>query len=399
VETGIQVLPERRNRNARTFPAVAPADPTFHLIWADADLAADHQLALERVCAQTTYLGHSATPVRVGIETGPDRITPNLVPADGPAPVRLRVFGPGRTAYLKARFDAGLRPQPALWSGYGPPATAPAIGIIDGPFDPGLVVFRQVGGRTFGLESCGMIADAIRKALMSRHGAEPPEWLSGHRPDGPVSRVRRPAFVPLGFVGHEHADGHLLGVAVALPADFPRDSTDHLFALLARQGEPDDVAGPGLGYLRLRVENPALGRPVGELALELDERPARQRAFALRPEAWTGPAERWATVTPVVLPQFPRRGLTPEEVVVRACTDAGFPEPAEVSAGLDPYLAGVPHARLFHVRPRTDGRPPRPLTHATIRFEAPVRGPVVIGSGRYAGYGLCRPVISPEGDT
>ena len=36
-------------------------------------------------------------------------------------------------------------------------------------------------------------------------------------------------------------------------------------------------------------------------------------------------------------------------------------------------------------------RSPRPLTHAEVEFPVPVRGPVLIGAGRYSGYGTCRP--------
>ena len=55
-----------------------------------------------------------------------------------------------------------------------------------------------------------------------------------------------------------------------------------------------------------------------------------------------------------------------------------------------PLVPGSPHSRSFHVKPRT-GRPPRPLTHAEVEFPVKVRGPVLIGAGRYAGYGVCRP--------
>jgi CRISPR-associated protein Csb2 len=60
-----------------------------------------------------------------------------------------------------------------------------------------------------------------------------------------------------------------------------------------------------------------------------------------------------------------------------------------VRVSLAPLMQGVPHSRDFHVKPRA-ARPPRPLTHATIEFRVPVRGPVLIGAGRYAGYGACR---------
>lgn len=395
-ETPLGSLPFGRGRNGRSFPTVTPTDPTFYLRW-DIDVPDNIRPALEAVCARVTYLGHSASPVRVWIEDEETRSQANLFPTDGKARHRLRVFGPGRTAYLQNRFTANLRPLPALWSGYGPQVRERAEAVIEGPFDPGLIVFRQIGGRKLSLESCGMIASAVRDTLMSRCREDPPEWLSGHAPSGTPSRNVRPAYLPLGFVGREHADGHLLGVAIALPTAFPQADVETLFRLLAQHGEPvDEVAAEGVGFLRLRIHNPALDRFVGDMNLELDERPPRQRPVTLRPDTWTGPADLWTTVSPVVLPQFPRRSLSPEGVIAQACEDAGYPRPVNVRAAFAPALTGVPHSRSFHVRPRRDGRPPRPLTHAVIQFAHPVRGPVLIGAGRYAGLGVCRPIRDEE---
>jgi CRISPR-associated protein Csb2 len=147
----------------------------------------------------------------------------------------------------------------------------------------------------------------------------------------------------------------------------------------------------GVPYLSLMVRNPHLGnREIGRIELELDERPEDRRQTTLKSYTWTEPACIWKTVTPVMLPQFPRRGLSMEEVVSQACVDAGFPTPVTVRVSLAPLLRGIPHSRSFHVKPRT-GRPPRPLTHAEIEFPTAIRGPVLIGAGRYAGYGVCRP--------
>ena len=44
-----------------------------------------------------------------------------------------------------------------------------------------------------------------------------PEWVSGHTSDGSRSEQPHLAFLPLAHIGREHADGHLLGLAVALP--------------------------------------------------------------------------------------------------------------------------------------------------------------------------------------
>jgi CRISPR-associated protein Csb2 len=394
-------LPIGRNRQARQYPAVVPDHPVFHLVWRDAELPANLRPALDRICQGVTYLGHSSTPVRVGIASDYDPITITLTPTDGKAPHRLRTFGPGRLKDLRERYELQLRPQPALWHGYAPPVSErPAV--AESLFDPGLIVLRQVGGRTFALESAGMIANALRDALMSRwdaaYGTRPAEWLSGHGADDGPSRRHRPAIIPLGFVGREHADGHLLGIGIALPADAdfqPADSRQ-LFDLLARHGEADEVAAEGVGFVRLAIPGPGRGDTVGQLHLELDERPPEKRAYALQPETWTRPASTWATVTPIVLPRFSRRGLSTEDVIAGACRDAGYPLPVAVRVGSAPMLPGVPHVRSF-IRPQRPGRPHRPLTHAVIQFGGPIRGPVLLGAGRYLGFGLCRSLA--EGDT
>lgn len=444
VEDAVKILPERRLKAGRQFPAVAPALPTFFLRW-DVDVPANLRPALDRVCGQVTYLGHSASPVRMWVADETPEIT--LAPSEASPTVRLRVFGPGRLKYLEGRFNraaieeyaslenevnlltqqhatakgtaktklkerllaAGemlkaqsangppqtLRPQPAMWQGYAPQPKESDADEVDGPFDAGLFVFRELpGNRRYALESCGIVAEAIRNELVRRNDADPrnaPEWLSGHAADGAPSKLARPAIIPLGFVGHEHADGHLLGVAVAVPRDFQH--TEELFRLLGKHdgNNPHEIAAT-VPYLSVAVRNPHLeNREIGRFDLELDERPEGRRQHTLQSFTWTKPAFVWSTVTPVMLPQFPRRELSPEEVVAQACVDAGYPIPVAVRVSFAPLVRGVPHSRSFHVKPRQGGRPPRPLTHATIEFPVKVRGPVLVGAGRYAGYGLCRP--------
>jgi CRISPR-associated protein Csb2 len=390
--TVIGSLPIGRNRQPRQFPAVIPDSPAFFLTW-DADVPANLRGGLESLCGLVTYLGHSASPVRVWID---DREhIPTLIPTDDGATHRLRTFSRNRLRYLKNRFDAGLRPEQSTWQGYKKPEERSETQVCDGPFDPAIFVFRQVGGRRFGLESCGMIATAMRDELMRRHGGSAPEWISGHIPDGSPSKKARPAYLPLGFVDREHADGHLIGMAIALPCDFLH--TEQLFTLLgSHSGCPEYDIESGTPYLGTKVYNPHLGgRSIGDLFLELDERAEGTRPFTLKSSTWTQPCRVWKTITPVMLPRFPRRDLSPEQVVAQACVDSGYPGPIAVRVGHAPFMAGVPHAQSFHVRPR-QGQPPRPLIHAEIEFPSPVRGPVLIGAGRYFGYGACRP-RAPEG--
>lgn len=386
-------LPIGRNRQPRFFPAVVPESPVFYLIW-NGDMPANMRPALEKLCELATYLGHSASSVRMWIEDNPPE--PTLIPSDADASHLMRMFSRGRLAYLKNRFDAGLRPQPSLWQGYAEPKKTTSDEVQDGPFDPGIFVFRQMpGGRRFGLESCEIVADAIRKELMRRHGPNAPEWLSGHNAAGLQSKQPRPAYLPLGFVGRKHADGHLLGIAVVVPLDF--EHTERLFELLGtHDGKNLHDIEAGMPYLAVKVINPHSGdRETGDLELELEERPEGRRQSTLKTFTWTQPHRIWRSATPLMLPQFPRRQVTAEEVVSTACVISGYPKPVAVRVGRAPLLSGVPHAKSFHVRPRGN-RPPRPLIHAEIEFSAPVRGPMLIGAGRYLGFGACRPFLQED---
>lgn len=388
-ETPMGTMPIGRSRQPRAFPAVAPADPSFHLIWPAAELR-EHRDALQAVCDQVTYLGHSASPVRMWLDDSADAGA-NLFPVAENAVFRLRGFGIGRTDYLKSRFDSQLRPQPSLWVGY---STEPErASVVEGahPYEAALVVLRVVGGGSLALESSGLAADAMRRTLMSRCRSGIPEWLSGHDASDSPSRLNRPVYLPLGFVGRQHADGHLLGIAIACPSeDFSSDDFQLLQTLLRSHGESEEDAAPGSGFVRLHW-----GKG-NETLLELDERPFNERALALKPSIWTQPSDCWATVTPIILPRFPRRGLSPTEVVSQACVNAGYPEPRAVQVQYAPMLQGVPHARSFPSSVRKPGMPPRLRMHAKLWFSRKVRGPIVIGAGRYMGFGFCRPTPESE---
>lgn len=69
------------------------------------------------------------------------------------------------------------------------------------------------------LSGSGLLAvtEALRRAVMSQVPNPLPPAVSGHEADG----TPHVAYLALLDVGHEHADGHLLGVAVALPDGLP----------------------------------------------------------------------------------------------------------------------------------------------------------------------------------
>ncbi len=122
-----------------------------------------------------------------------------------------------------------------------------------------------------------------------------------------------------------------------------------------------------------------------------------ERRFNLRPEAWTGGAygaTEWATVTPFVFDQFPRDpyGEDAQQVVRRALSRSGYPEPASVAVMKTSPHIGVPPAYAFPAAPSRPGKPRRFHHHVLVVFHEPVSGPLVAGAGRFYGYGFFRPM-------
>ncbi|MCY4191406.1 MAG: type I-U CRISPR-associated protein Csb2, partial [Rhodospirillaceae bacterium] len=108
----------------------------------------------------------------------------------------------------------------------------------------------------------------------------------------------------------------------------------------------------------------------------------------------------WASITPIVLDRHLKRKYEAEkrELVANACEHAGLPRPDtdRIQVGKHSAIDGMPPARpLAGEPPWTQWKVPkslssRPLVHAVIEFEQDVRGPVLLGAGRFTGLGLCR---------
>jgi CRISPR-associated protein Csb2 len=112
---------------------------------------------------------------------------------------------------------------------------------------------------------------------------------------------------------------------------------------------------------------------------------------------YTEVAERWATVTPVVLPgHLTGRGLARRQtkLVLKSLAHAGIMTPvSEIHLQADPIFPGAERASRYRV--------PEYLrqftkTHAIITFSEPVVGPIVIGAGRYVGLGLMAGLKEPK---
>jgi CRISPR-associated protein Csb2 len=152
---------------------------------------------------------------------------------------------------LDTRFPDGepatRHPVISLWQGYreiqGRDDQAEPVSRA---FSRDLLMLALQDGPVVGLETTWQLLTALRDAILSR--CDPtPEWISGHRADGSPSQQVHLALLPLAFFGHPHADGHLLGVALA----FPREITTRQRGMALRELLYDAAGLPASIDLRL----------------------------------------------------------------------------------------------------------------------------------------------------
>jgi len=391
------LLPDRRIRQVRTFPVVFPARPHFTFIW-NVAISDALKAALDRLCVRVTRLGHSSSLIRCAIVER--HVIPTLVP-DPDGHVVLRTVGPGQLVRLEREFDRhqGIenRVLPARPQRYGhlrvereESASPPSV------FSNEWIVFERVGGAR-PLSSRGTdVARSLREALIEMHGAKTlPAALSGHREDGRPADQPHVAFITLPFVGHEYADASVQGCAIVLPRIMADSEREAFLRLIAKWEADRAVLDDGTMELASGTLPP--------VRLQRVELPAK---VSLRPETWCRPARRFVTATPIALDRNPgnlrsnqqgtghKASLEAQRSIAVACERIGLPRPISVEISPAPLLPGAQPAHAFSPWPGLPGRTSRVLVHAEIRFAEQVRGPVLVGAGRYFGLGLCMP--TPE---
>ena len=275
-----------------------------------------------------------------------------------------------------------LRPLPSRWQGYDRPPNDGAPEAPSSAFTPWFIVLN-IKGKHVSLPATLKLMTALRGLLMRECADQPPpEWFSGHRPDGRPSADPHLALAPLPFVGAEHADGRIMGLGLILPADLDPSAAGHCLEPFLHE------AATGLPR-----EHPLFDGQWFECTVELETR--ERPPINLRPETWTRQSCVWASVTPVVLNRHfdgKDKWERAADSVKDACQHIGLPHPREVLLHPVSLVEGVPHAREYPQLTRKDGGGARSHSHAVIIFDEPVRGPVLVGAGRFRGYGLCRPM-------
>ena len=415
-----------RDRHGRSFPRAMLDDDRVYLSWPSAEPPQAVRGALEALCAKVTRIGHSSSFVQMWVADRDEAGDPTWVPDDQRGEMYLRIVAPGTLSELERLYNARaveryaelavaayddsdpnsqrvakqrleeefgnqpppqLRPRLSLYQGYArpvPTSDAPAApGTVFSPYPLVLTLEREDPVRRHLDLPCVLaLVHRWREAILTQSNGLPERirsLLSGHEPGGaPLDRPHL-AFMPLAFVGDQHADGRLLGMGLVFPAEVSRE--DRRLAVQA-------IA---------TVRHLALGR-LGRWKPSVDRRSSPP--WNLQPAAWTaypGGATHWSTVTPIVFDRHPKADAPADgyrevaAMIAVGCTRIGLPEPREVVVTHVSAHPGVPPAFAFPKLRRKDGSERRHM-HAILVFDRPVCGPVLIGAGRYRGYGLARPI-------
>ena len=378
-------------RKDRRFPAVAlPGDrPTVHMIWRNASPSAAALDALGALAGRVSHVGHSASLTRVSVLTRTDA-RPSHVAGDGDGGIMLRCPHPGRFDALVAVFDAASRLIPS-WPGAAPARryVRPPGAVAEGAMGPGeewVVLEASGAGLVPKLEAFPAVAKAMRDAVVS-HAADPVhEIISGRAPGGGPLKGPHLAIVPMANVGWGgRSDGGLLGMAHGAPKGL---GVRHA---RAQAGEARRVTVPRPGTRRrgcCKRTGSAQCRYVGTWT---------GRKSPCCPGRYTGVARAWASATPVVLDRHPNKRQGAADIVAEGCARAGLPRPSSVRVSRHSSVSGAPPAFVGRGA-RAGWRPPAPgmldnrfVCHAVLTFEVDVRGPVLVGAGRYYGMGLFLP--------
>ena len=393
--SALAMLPDQRTKQERFYPSVSPEEARVSYIW-QVNAPDGVVNTLDQLLRRVTRLGHSSSIVSCRVSGRcPDA---RFEPCENGS--TMRTVRSGQLAELEKQHarHGGSKPRSLPYRDVA--YRTEALAILEGEdaqrpntFGEWIVFEFDHGSRSLPAARSVEVATAMRGAIF-HHAEEPiPEELSGHLADGRPTAAPHVAFLPLPYVGFEHANGRLLGVAASIP-DTVDDRTRR--ALFRAIGSWE------------RAEREHLQLKLGSYGvLRLSRRLGPAHLVSLRPSVWTKPSHHWVSATPVALPRHPGRlgggtaaarakaWAAAEASVVAACTHVGLPKPLNVQLSLSPLLVGaraVAHFPAFRQNGRGGKPVKRRLVHAALTFERPVVGPLMLGAGRFLGLGLMRPL-------
>ena len=332
-------------------------------------------IALQRRAARVGYLGASDSPVRVRVSSNESAIadkTHAFVPDESGDTVinvakrgDLRVLDRFYDEWRKLGASVSRQQFPAL--GFGFRYRSPKLST---PVDRGKVVAWMRFDSAVSGRRISAITSLFKQSVLSRFQqfyGEPPRVLHGHGFRGKGYEIAR--YLALPDVGYPRSKGRIHGTALWMP---PGSSLQECERSRIAANAVRRLTGPSINVL---------------LEPHFEPHTSKDRPIATNSWRWLGQSKEWVTAFPAI---HERRRTPDLNEIGRWCSNAGLPQPIEVRSSRTPMVSGA--VDLSPIEVNRPNRPALPYSHIWMRFAQDICGPVVVGSGRQRGFGLCVPL-------
>lgn len=271
---------------------------------------------------------------------------------------------------------------------------------------PTRLLFNLVGGTaSWRLDRIVALTERVRDAAAQRLKDKRPDLadkihntIVGRRDADQADKAARVRITPLPSIGHQHADHAIRRILVEIPPNC--------------RLRADDVEWAFSGPVDFDLETGEIP-PDGLTLVSADDR-SMLRHYGIGSE-WT--PRLWRTVTPAALPECAaRRRIDPRRMreEARGGVERAEEEAKAVSAAIQALRHAGERARPLAVRVQCEPFETKGaraevfatgtrfakerLWHVEMAFAEAVRGPLLIGDGRYLGLGLMAPVKDASRD-
>ncbi len=353
---------------------VSPRNPCIIYLWDVKQPDASILNALRRRASRVGYLGASDSPVRLRLsleEPAIDDKTNVFVP-DRAGDTVINVTKPGDLKILDRMYD--------IWCKEGASVSRSQFPALGGGFryrspissktpDQGKIVAWMRLGAAISGRRISAVTHLFKQSVLSQYQRlydEPPQVLHGHGFRDKGYEIAR--YLALPDVGYPTSKGRIHGIALWMPPkSCPIECERSRNAALAIR----QITGTMLNV---------------SVAPHPEPHTHNDRPIAANSWRWLKLSEEWITAFPAI---HERRRTIDLGEIARWCRHAGLPKPIDFQSSRTPLISGA--VDLAPVEVNRPNKPALPYSHIWIRFAQPVHGPVLIGSGRQRGFGLCIP--------
>lgn len=378
----------------RLHPLPAECRVTYRWEFTPDDNSGRHADVVSAMASLVTYLGRTVDLVyaRGEVHTAAPNVPPDgrklWLPREAPGGAWMTPI-PGFLALCHRRYPRSVSEEPPDFTNSKQVSYADSTATMDEVPSALFELLRLNGSRMrFDPRRLREPAGMVRHVFTRWLGENPA--MREHYGADRIARL---------LLGHLHAGesgpsqgGHFATVPLpSMNADFTADGEIRRVLLLGcgTRNEEDRALFTDLVRGIDGMELQDSGRIIG--TLHTVNSAAEADTLARWKTLGGSPAKIWRTVTPIILTGHPRNGRSLEMCLAKALHQQSIPAEAieSLATYAGPIVPKCPAAREFHV---ADYLKTTRRVHAEIIFREPINGPLVIGRGRFAGFGLLLPV-------